>query len=806
MDVASVADVAHPYRTKMRVIRTAIFPFLVFRSPETRPHFKYAKDGETWVSWILTKAAPIDRRTGKHPKSLAQLMRFCALLIGAMLAVLFFVYICFSFNGSSTFPTIGESLYWWLLGRNVFLVVLMHKMCLSVCHPNRERLKLLLFDMQKIDPALAYVGVCHFFRRLASSVMRREFKLRWFTTFLSDSILLTLLYIFFFIYTIMMIAEKETVARSLAEIVNLYKSALLLGFIICTLEFAPKVSRRKTAIFNGILLFNIAMNLSDFFLLVGEKQGQSSVQRGLGAGAQLFLTHSCVLLAAIISGHHHHTHISPDLPFKGLWKLGCVFSLGGLWFTYGLFKEEYGYSYEGEFNHNWIPRSYGYVLWGLNVVGGVICMGFAVMYCYGKHNFLQLVAIGDKAARVIDPDSDPTPQEAEDEGGSMDFDIMLIVITFVVASVYYSSEVYGFYALGEYISMLYWICAPVAPIGLATFTAVMWWRPPATTRLSLYVGLLLALCWLISLEIAEDCHLNADVPLCCEYPFVSDSNHHFEQAHEKPICAGVLDTSGNCLVNISNVGGEPYIPLQFNSVTETTRGIIVEGTLNGSALMSVQETNVEKMIQTVSCRPEEEIIVVNSAEYVLKPGCYGQYLALVPTAIATQCSEVSASCLFTVKTLNCAFIASEELTFRPVILTSLSSSEFGSLNLLGRAEQNSDKVDSTFYSLFKTMGMAALLECFFTLFGVVMKLIFLTECRSAKATKILFKRRTTVVFEVKDSHEPEDAPIQQEELVTILKPVAEDEEGEAASENVDRVLEEEVLPKTSIIIPKQRSD
>jgi hypothetical protein len=62
----------------------------------------------------------------------------------------------------------------------------------------------------------------------------------------------------------------------LYEIVDIYKGFLLLGFIIYSLEFYPKVPRSKSALFQGVILFIIAMNFADFFLFVGEKTTESA--------------------------------------------------------------------------------------------------------------------------------------------------------------------------------------------------------------------------------------------------------------------------------------------------------------------------------------------------------------------------------------------------------------------------------------------------------------------------------------------------------------------------------------------------
>jgi hypothetical protein len=119
--------------------------------------------------------------------------------------------------------------------------------------------------------------------------------------------------------------------------------------------------------------------------------------------------------------------------------------------------------------------------------------------------------------------------------------------------------------------------------------------------------------------------------------------------------------------------------------------------------------------------------------------------------VAEQCNaELNPynDCQFAVQTSNCAFVKSE-----PLIITSLAVDEETTLTaealllLRERYSRASEKSEATFFSLFKIVGMAALLECFFKLFGVILKLIFLSECRTAKVARTsgFYRKRTTVV-------------------------------------------------------------
>ena len=743
-------------------LKVSVFPFLIFRYPENRPFVNATHAIES----ILT------RITGSHkhskslrPPLLTQAIQFMILLCGSMCAMFFIVYICFSFNEDSVYPTVGESLPFWLLGRNLALIFLMQYLCFSVVRPNYERIRLLQINLSNIDPDLAYIGVFHGIRRIFSWVNAGGFRLRWFTTFLSDSLLLSLTYVFYFVYGLILISENGGVGRSLSGISNIYRGALTCGFIIYSLEFAPRVPKRKSPIFSGICLFMISMQISDFFLFVFDKQGQSAVARAFGAGAQLFITHSSVLLVAIIGQHHQRAELSPDFPIASVWKMGLVFLLAGVWLTYSIYRESYGHENSGIYNHHWIPVSYPYVLWGISVGGGLVCIGAAVAYCYSKEASKLRVRLQDHVATVTDTQVEHA-SNVEEEEEEHDFDIMLIVITFTIATVYYSSEVYGFFSISEWWSMVYCITTPIAPIGLGTLAATIWWKPLSRPKPFLYLALLLACVYLLSVEMAEDCHLNSVAPACCEYPWLPDVNHHLEEPNEKPGCMTITNSSGEiCLAayQYDEESGLPIFALAFSSVVDVTRAMRIVVMLGGSELFSEVNSDIEDLLESTTCQDEEITFSQHGVTTVLEPGCYGQFLYVLPAEVAVACdprTAGSSTCQVSVATLNCAWIDSESLLFAPVDFATAGPEQLTDIDFTYNHVTGKDKVDSSFYSFFKLVGMAALLECFFTLFGVLLKLVFLSECRKISTSIMASKRLRTVVFaDVRESDKVDEVSL-----------------------------------------------
>jgi hypothetical protein len=738
-----------------------ILPFLVFRHPSATVS---TPSNFHMISWIMQRGA-----TGELGKKNSWLvgasLRFGFLLLGSLLATFFVVYICFSFNAASTFPVIGTSLYWWILARNILIIFLLHIICLHIAIPNRDRLAMLHFDMKKIDPRLAYVGVFHTIRKGVAWISRRPFRMRWFTTFLSDCILLGLTYAFYAVASIMRaVVNSGDVARILAEVANVYKGLLVLGFIMYSLEFYPKHDPGKAALSQGILLFIIAMNFADFFLFVGEKTSEVGIMRAFSAGAQLFITHSSVLLSAIIGNHHAHAHISPDFPSSGLWKLGIWGLSAGVWATYSVLKESY--ASDAYWKGNWIPISFPYVLWVLNVLGGVLCLYFAGRYSTKQDESVRLVRLGEHEATILDGSMEDNEHKEHEK---LDYDIMLIVITFVLATVYFASEVFTSYALSEFVTMVYWMSSPLAPIGLAVLAATFWWKPPSKPQIALYIALWLASCYMMAIEVAEDCHLTSETPRCCEYPAIVDSNHHFETPHNSPLCLGLIGTDSACLISpFLTESDQVVFPVSFTAVVDTSQSVIIKVSLNGTQVFGDEVSKLSEILVSRTCRERDEAFKIANQTLSTDSGCYGEFLYELTGNVASLCHPVISpynDCLISVQTTNCAFVKSDALILTPLKSgVGITLGTEAQLLLRERLSRDSEKAESSFYSLFKIIGMAALLECFFTLFGILLKLIFLSECRTSKIGRpsLYFRRRTTVMFEVQNGN-----LIPNEEILTL---------------------------------------
>ena len=727
-------------------LRTGFLPFLIFRHPETSPDWGLYLMPFVIIARVVRSRGIVE--SVATTSSTYRLIAFTMLLVGALMGGFFMVYICFSFNGHHYFPSVGSEIQIVLLIRNIILVFAIQFLCFCVCEPNSQRLHLLLFDMRKFDPNLAYMGVFHSIRKFRSKLFGQQFRMRWFSTFLSDSILLGGAFLFYIAYYIMRMAAIGTVDYIFSALTDLYRGVLTCGLIIYTLEFAPKIKYKAT--FNILILLLIAMQWAEFFLFIGDKKDKSGPQRAVGAIGQLYLTHSSVLLGAILGGHHFHGHLSPDLKWSAFWRIIAVVSCALVWLSYSLLREVFAYDLHGEYNHNWVPISYPWVFWGLCVVGGIACIYLALRYSSQASYRLQHL-------ELVGLDGDHAKVERMGKSSPLEFDVLLIVITFVMATVYYSSESYAYQSVGEYLSFAYSLTVPIAPIGLAMLAVCMWWDPPSVPKFSLYFGLFMGLSLLASLEVIEDCHLNSSNPTCCEYPWLPDVNHHKEEPHKRPECVGLSLENGECLALVDTNSDVPSLSLIFTAVFETTRSVVIETFVNQTLVSTTTVDDLDEILKTESCLTQEMTSTVSRpgsltpVTITYPPGCYGEYVYDVPASIVEECvlgsSVQNFLCTFNVKTLNCAFVPSEELVIAAVDPRSFTPDTWELLNVdSSNSQPSSELAESSFYVFFRLVGMAALLECFFTLSGVILKLVFLSECRTLTASRHILSRRATVVF------------------------------------------------------------
>ena len=85
---------------------------------------------------------------------------------------------------------------------------------------------------------------------------------------MSDSILLVVTFVFSVAFRIYIMIYEPDVATILHHTFAIYRGILTCGFIVYTLEFAPRVDEVSRGSYEAALIVLFATQISDFFLFV----------------------------------------------------------------------------------------------------------------------------------------------------------------------------------------------------------------------------------------------------------------------------------------------------------------------------------------------------------------------------------------------------------------------------------------------------------------------------------------------------------------------------------------------------------
>jgi hypothetical protein len=165
----------------------------------------------------------------------------------------------------------------------------------------------------------------------------------------------------------------------------------------------------------------------------------------------------------------------------------------------------------------------------------------------------------------------------------------------------------------------------------------------------------------------------------------------------------------------------------FTSVTASTRAVQISVSLAGFTIFSDIYQDLASIVTSTTCRDQETTYSLidaagSSLKVVSAAGCFGQYLYALPPAVIDTCR--ASPCIFSAATLNCAFVSSP-----PLFFVSSSSAQSYPSSLATQLGQATDQIESAYYQFYVVIGMAGLVECFFTLLGVFLKLVLVSECQ-----------------------------------------------------------------------------
>ncbi|CAE7302422.1 Cpne9 [Symbiodinium sp. KB8] len=578
------------------------------------------------------------------------------------------------YEAISKFPGSGRHIYYFLLVKRLVEVTVLNHLCGNLMEPLPAMYQKRFEDLEHMRPH----GVVRGLQRLITSLFRRQHREKWLTSFVPDYILLLVVGSMGIVYVVVLCSRKldvhvyqETehfiIARNdpgsaalliVDSVVYAYTMVLVTGFLLCTLEqnVVAKPDRQRE-FFSALALF-IMLWGTNFFTTLYDRQIYTSAWglpapatiRILASAAQVFVTHSMVMMGAVLFGHSAHLRRTPDLTWKDfLLKLlpsVLLLAVAGVWV--GLQRQFHEHS-------ECFPE--GYRL-------------FAQTWPY----FTTLVAsLGGLALLLLTFCARARDAEESDFTSLLDYDSLLIMLTVSLAVIGNINTIFAMEASRAIGSFCGALARLLGPIGISTFAFAAWKDPPRREEPRL-AGVMF-----IEFQNLEDCEIASDMPGCCTYPGLPGYNTH---EHRNLKCSKDL----RCMVT------------QFDTPCDLG---------DAEDLESLNITQLKQEFSPDMC----DDLADRWYNYTLQDDTGYSYA-------------------------------------------------------MQDAEEEEDE-ESTAYKLFKTIGQAASVEMYFTIFGVLLKVIFLTQHpNSAPLSKSFF----SMFIIIRPKMGPKmDCPLDQEEVVRQIR-------------------------------------
>mmetsp|Transcript_26454 Transcript_26454/g.57438 ORF Transcript_26454/g.57438 Transcript_26454/m.57438 type:complete len:1181 (-) Transcript_26454:102-3644(-) len=339
-----------------------------------------------------------------------------------------------------------------------------------------------------------------------------------------------------------------------------YGGIMVGGFLMAVLgNFAVPRPGKQLQVF-VFLACGLVLWASDFVLMVEEKThyhggctpldglNKTPTFRLMSALAQIFVTHSSAMLGAVIMGHSSHLKKSPDLLWRTFWlklfPVCFIFGFGHMVMVYGM---THGQMHPTCRHHFWIlARIYPYVLSSMKICLGIVLLLSAFLHFTDAPEDDPLLT--GNIERTIDDDEADFDDHVHATHSTHEvhldylarlpqyfcYDAVLIMITFTIAILWNIVNIYFAKAQHTYWTLVVHLAELAAPTGLALFAICFWQRPvakKASQRHLLWVALALGLVSFGHYVYLEDCEVSGYLPACCKYPGLPDFNNHLESGH-----------------------------------------------------------------------------------------------------------------------------------------------------------------------------------------------------------------------------------------------------------------------------------
>eukprot|EP00927_Polykrikos_kofoidii_P040494 TRINITY_DN34607_c0_g1_i1.p1 TRINITY_DN34607_c0_g1~~TRINITY_DN34607_c0_g1_i1.p1 ORF type:complete len:814 (-),score=140.43 TRINITY_DN34607_c0_g1_i1:82-2523(-) len=625
-------------------------------------------------------------------------------------------------------PSVGSHFDLVCLAKQILLIFLIHHLCGNVMEPLEAMRDQKYVDLHEIEPQ----GLVHGLRRVQSFVLGRPYEPRWLSSFITDHILLMLVGLCAVANEVSMCAVKLDAhsfereegiyitgisARHPAQmvieaLVSIYCIVLVMGFLLTTLEdnAVPKPGKQKE--FLAAMTLLVLLWMTNFLTILFDRQVFTSMWikvgpsvRVLAAAAQVFVTHSSVMLGAVVFGHSAHFKKCPDITWQTFWRkvLPLLVALVAFLGTLGGRRYFHDHASCRPLGYKYLAEPWPYFFAAFSVIGGLLLLGMTMP--------------GAGSSSQESSGAGNTQDVGDDELGKLlDYDSALVLITFSMALIWNVVNTFAMEASGYVMCGLMCGLGLAAPLGLAAFALTVWRHPPplGTWRsLAICFGLFFAGSMFTVFQEKEDCEISSDLPGCCGYPLFPEYN----QAENRRL---MCNKDRRCMQK--NADGVYCAIPESVEVIEEHSGAEASKEHSGAEepprhFMKRSRAPPRGLQSSVRLAPTEEDHLQD---------CGGNLEVALSFAVGATRNVVPMVSSAMFNTSIC-----RELDTRWRFYTAMLDDGFSHAMQDAKREEEEQ---STAYRLLLTWGQAASVEMYFTIFGVLLKVFFLTNHPNSERT------------------------------------------------------------------------
>eukprot|EP00929_Paragymnodinium_shiwhaense_P120171 TRINITY_DN92084_c0_g1_i2.p1 TRINITY_DN92084_c0_g1~~TRINITY_DN92084_c0_g1_i2.p1 ORF type:complete len:907 (+),score=115.95 TRINITY_DN92084_c0_g1_i2:129-2849(+) len=662
-------------------------------------------------------------------------------------------------------PQVGNHMQHVVLLKRLMEVLILHYLCSNIMQPLPGLHDVRISELEEAHPH----GLIHWMLRSVYFLTGRAYSPMWFSSFIADHILLVMVGVAAIAYQIELLLRKlhfdelkfrlegdidlEAMPNWIFAVIEtaaaIYAYILVVGFLIFTLEGKVVAKKNRRVEFKPLMSMFVLFWSSNFFYIMYDRQlyttsflfqdEQATKTLRLSAGlAQLFITHSSVMFGAVLCGHSAHFKKSPDLTWTTVCcKLVPTLLLVFLYYAAMMTRRSVHTTQECNpllYEIFAKPWPYVDVAWQAFAGSVLLYLAFRHRSEHEDGDNDEITESTSSMVRVVSGASRNSDVAAmagihfdmQSFADMLDYDLVLIIGTYSVAMLAGVTRVFEYEADRFGTSFVAAIFKLLAPVGTCGFALVCWRHPPhkdTTSSRALWFALVFAMTQCGEFQQDEDCEIAGGMPACCRFPGLPDYNKGTQVRH--------CNRLHRCLHQHNGV----YCALPEDQ--SPGRGHGRQGQ-HGSHSQGYGHSGGEDHGEHGSHSQDDQ----HSGHGEHGDGQHGLHQAATHTGLLQKGGLVNSSVNFARLLKNGGpdnNPGDEEVVFDKETCTALNKRwkqyknmySHGVSMALHEFEQEEEGL-STAFRLLVLLGQAGCVEMYFTVCGIILKVIFLTEHPNAE--------------------------------------------------------------------------